>query len=515
MDNNIYQWYYRGSLKSCNYKCSYCPFSKNPESSKEELKKDEECLVKFVSYLTDRIAAGNGKCAVQIVPYGEALVHGYYWRELARLSSNPGIEACGAQTNLSFDIDKMTGIFLKNNGDLKKARLWCTFHPQMVTAGRFISQCKKLSEYGILYCAGVVGEPSHINGIRYLRERLPDDVYLFINKMDGLKRRYTQEEIQAFSEIDEYFETGLRHHKADINKCRGICFVEADNTKKRCNICLPGKDGIICTRKECSCYLSYCNQSVPELIFFNPYPAFRIPHYPEAVFFDIDGTLINPGDKVIPGKTAGWLEKLASHSRLFLVTSRPYNNAMAKLSRVKGLLSGGVFAHGGMCRINIKPDKTSAGKKIYEKIFPLEYPGTAFLKENASKYGYKVYIYSKKGKSGNNVNIYKITLSFNRHKDIRQSGMDGHLKSVADKLGLTGKDLNIIYGDGCIQVIGSNAGKKEGVSWICSKMGYKDNEIAVFGNSYNDIPMLKGYGFSVAVNADAETRQAAKYSLTT
>ena len=26
---------YRGSLKSCNYHCSYCPFSKHPQSMRE------------------------------------------------------------------------------------------------------------------------------------------------------------------------------------------------------------------------------------------------------------------------------------------------------------------------------------------------------------------------------------------------------------------------------------------------------------------------------------------------
>ena len=29
---------YRGALKSCNYRCGYCPFSKHPQSERELLK---------------------------------------------------------------------------------------------------------------------------------------------------------------------------------------------------------------------------------------------------------------------------------------------------------------------------------------------------------------------------------------------------------------------------------------------------------------------------------------------
>ena len=280
MVQDIRQWYYRGSLDSCNYSCSYCPFSKKPKCTRDELLKDEKSLVKFVDTVINKTEETKKKCAVQIVPYGEALVHKYYWRELARLTCSPYIEAAGAQTNLSFDIDCMAGEFLANKGELAKLRLWCTFHPQMVTMDRFLQQCSRLSRHGILYCAGTVGVPGQAGDIRRLRERLPEDVYLWINKMDGLKRRYTEEENRMFSGIDEYFETGLKHYKADTSKCADSLFMEADGSVRRCNTCIPGKDGTVCTKKECSCYLSYCNQQVPELVFFNPYPAFRIPHYP-------------------------------------------------------------------------------------------------------------------------------------------------------------------------------------------------------------------------------------------
>ena len=100
------QWYYRGSLKSCNYACEYCPFSKKPAST-QELEQDERQMVRFV----DTLCGMDGQtCAVQIVPYGEALIHEYYWREMARLSRQEHIELVGAQTNGSFHVEHMLAL---------------------------------------------------------------------------------------------------------------------------------------------------------------------------------------------------------------------------------------------------------------------------------------------------------------------------------------------------------------------------------------------------------------------
>lgn len=503
--NGIHQWYYRGCLYSCNYSCTYCPFSKRPYANREELAKDEECLTRFVSSLMEKTEEDKEKCAVQIVPYGEAMVHKYYWRELARLSCSSYIEAAGIQTNLSFNIDCMVRVFEENNGDLGKLRLWCTFHPQMVTDEQFLGQCRKLSSYGILYCAGTVGVPSQAESIRYIREHLPDNVYLWVNKMDGMGRRYTKEEIKEFTEIDEYFETGLRHYKADASKCTGSLFVEADGSVKQCNICIPGKDGNLCTRKECSCYLSYCNQQIPELVFFNPYPAFRIPHYKKAVFFDVDGTLLCNGEDVITDRTKELLYRLAAHSRIFLATSLPYKDAIRKTAPVKDIISGGAFAHGGICIIH---GETST---LHKKIFPLKYKDTGMLKKNAGRYGYSVYTYASED------TVYKITLSFNGR--IPHEKRDMAVASAAGGLGLLDKDycakenINVIIEDGCIQIISIMAGKKEGIMHICNKMGYKPEDIAVFGNSASDIPVFKESGFSVAVNAGMEAGQAADYCI--
>ena len=76
---------YRGSLKSCNYRCSYCPFSKKPLSEKE-LEKDREQWNTFTgTFRANSRRLGTG--ALMVVPYGEALIHSWYWEGMAHILS--------------------------------------------------------------------------------------------------------------------------------------------------------------------------------------------------------------------------------------------------------------------------------------------------------------------------------------------------------------------------------------------------------------------------------------------
>ena len=255
--------------------------------------------------------------------------------------------------------------------------------------------------------------------------------------------------------------------------------------------------------------MSYCNQQVPELVFFNPYPAFRIPHYPEAVFFDVDGTLLGSRDRIITENTVKWLKRLSAHSRIFLATSLPYRDALRKTAPAADIISGGVFAHGGICVTN------KGNGTLHKKIYPLKYKETDALKENAGRYGYNMHIYSGRQEGSTEKEIYKITLSPRNINKIPARIRDKKAEAVAGELGLLDKDagVNVIIEDGCIQLISTMAGKREGILHICNIMGYKPEETAVFGNSRSDIPMLKESGFSVAVNAGRDARQAADYCI--
>lgn len=284
---------YRGNLKSCNYHCSYCPFSKHPINARE-LEKDRGQWLSFVKAFTEK-SCPLGIRAFMAVPYGEALIHPWYWEGLAHISACPHIDAAGAQTNLSFPIQESLSHFDRCGGNRKKLRLWATFHPEMTTAETFARRCGALARGGISLCAGAVGVPENIGLLQSLREKLPETIYLWVNKMDGLKRPYSKGELDAFSEIDPYFLQELTPVPAHKDKCRGRIFVEGNGRLRTCNIsgALDMDWSALCTslqipeprcgRRICSCYLAYAGRSdfVNQTV-FGPYPLLRIPRKEQA-----------------------------------------------------------------------------------------------------------------------------------------------------------------------------------------------------------------------------------------
>ncbi len=300
---------YRGILDSCNYSCSYCPFSKRPHSPKKEAK-DRLCL----SRLLEQLKKETERFTFQIVPYGEALIHTYYWEFLAELSRLETVKAVGCQTNASFPAKKMIALFLKT-GDISKLRLWCTFHPSMTSVESFCRQISLLKNYGISLCAGAVADPSRKDALSRFKASLPKDIYFWLNQMDGKRQPYSPEDRAFFESIDPFFLLEETPFPSDPSRCQAEfspdgtlnhIFIKANGDIYACILsktCLgnlygqehisdllppgnqktenlpekPSKKAFQCPRF-CHCFLAYQNLSaaIPELAFFAPYPSFRI-----------------------------------------------------------------------------------------------------------------------------------------------------------------------------------------------------------------------------------------------
>lgn len=493
--NGIRQIYYRGSLNFCNYSCPYCPFSKNRKTFRQ-LERDQAEWFRFVRKIEEDDFHG----AIQIVPYGEALIHEYYWEGLAKLSRCSGVQAVGTQSNFSFPADKMLHIFEAFGGRKEKLRLWGTFHPDMTSVEAFLKQCSALQENGILFCVGGVGVPENLDVLKKLRRGLDDGIYMWLNKMDGLGRKYSADEVRAFLELDEYFAMELRHFPAEEKACAESLFVEGDGTIRPCNLChkkrgniytnglddLPPKE---CTRTFCDCFLSYGSRTDrDELLFFQPYPAFRIPSYKKAVFFDVDGTLVPEGKGEISEETAHRLRRLARHSRLFLATSLPYETAMRKVKRAASVIEGGIFANGARVRVG-----------EWEKLVPLEVSWLSQVEAKKREYGFRIKTYRK----GNIV--YKLTLTFPR----KNSGV-----WCVPEEWEQDSSCQTVWEGNRMEITAAGTGKLEGLCLICGHIGVSFDEIAVFGNAENDIEMLSAVSFSVAAPGSGEAvKKAAGYVL--
>ena len=274
---------YRGNLKSCNYRCSYCPFAKH-RALPVEMEKDRQSFVRFCDSIEKRVQTFSIG-AVFIAPYGEATIHHWYWEGLSRLAEMPEIDRVGMQTNLSFSVEER----LKGFAYAHKLCIWATFHPEMTTVDEFVSKCHQLVKNNVMVCAGAVGVPENLPLLRELREKLSPVVYLWINKMDGLKRNYRLGEIEAFVQLDPFFAYELKHPDAAVQMCADRCFVEADGKIHTCNISrtkdMNWYDGSekdifepVCGRKRCTCYLAYGGRVDFALRhIFGEYPIYRIP----------------------------------------------------------------------------------------------------------------------------------------------------------------------------------------------------------------------------------------------
>ena len=268
--------YYRGLLRSCNYRCPYCPFGKRGPS-KARLDRDAAALSRFCGK-----AAGLGPdLSIMLAPWGEALIHGYYWEALARLCGYANVSQAACQTNASFSAEEFSR---RLSGCRGKLRLWCSFHPSQTSLDAFLARCIPLYEQGFSLCAGAAGDPANAALIAELRRRLPPEIHVWINAMEGMKRPYTEEEKAAFTRIDPYFPLETASRPADTAKCcagQRAFFIKGNGDIFACNISgiklgnlykepssfpPPPRCYAICRARYCRCYLAYVNRTdIPEL----------------------------------------------------------------------------------------------------------------------------------------------------------------------------------------------------------------------------------------------------------
>lgn len=537
---------YRGSLKSCNYRCGYCPFSKHRGTARE-YERDREQWLRFVESLGGRREgeAGSGEAfgagnppgsglpvgavdppgsglpveavnppgsglpagavnrpeeglsvgAVMVAPYGEALIHGWYWQGLGLLSSMDNLDCVGAQTNLSFSAEESLAQYRMAGGRTEKLRLWATFHPEMTSPGSFAQKCRQILKEGVEICAGAVGVPENLEIIRCLRMELPEEIYLWINKMDGLGRSYTEEETKNFQEIDPFFGRELEMAEADERQCQNRIFVEADGKVRRCNISRTLGKGWYersggaalrqmlsaqerCGRKLCSCYLAYGGrQDVMNHIFFGAYPLFRIPRKVRAAFLDIQGTLIPRGQKEVSRFARSDLELAARMGiKLFFATTLPVEEARKRCRPVWQLFSGGVFLGGGHVILG----------EEREMICPLDRRWIPVLRQEAGKFGARMLAYERGGQ------VCKLTLLRPGHRPWKEEEIQEVSESCRKYAHgkCTGDGIRLFSEDACLQAVAPKTSKAEGAKTLCKWLGICPQEAAAAGDSEEDQEMM-------------------------
>lgn len=253
---------YRGSLTSCNYSCSYCPFAKTANSV-EELKRDEGQLNRFADWVEEQ---GNKTIRILITPWGEALGHAYYRRALVRLSRMPNVRRVSIQTNLSAPVCDLA------DARLDSLALWTTYHPGQTTLARFAAKSGALRQAGVRHSVGCVGLREHLDAIEALRGSIDPGVYVWVNAYKRWADYYSPEEERRLTSVDPYFHWNLQRHPSLGKPCAAghtVFAVDGDGNARRCHF-VPETIGNIyhgdfseclkprnCVARDCGCHIGY------------------------------------------------------------------------------------------------------------------------------------------------------------------------------------------------------------------------------------------------------------------
>jgi len=476
---------YRGLLGGCNYSCPYCPFAKRRDSP-NVLQADREALSGFVR----RVGELDRPVSILITPYGEALIHPHYWDAMAALSRMPQVVAVGCQTNASFPLEWAEGFTAK--GDPSKLRLWCSFHPGQTTVDAFTNTCLSLTALGIGISPGAVGAPKNLPQIQALRQALPPADYLWINRMDGLRRPYTREEERAFTAIDPLFPLELARPKSDPSRCTGgrsHLFIEGLGESRSCVISRDNLGALTggqahtpsCASSRCWCYLAYCcREDIPLLRFMGQGRLFRrFEQRVPAVFLDVDGTLTDRAGQ-IPATHIHAVERMAQGGRpIMLATALPFEDARRRCRSIWRWIAGGAFSNGADLR------HFDSG---FHKVIPVDTGIPAALSSARHR------IYEAKGQP------CKIIL-----------------RSTRDEYGQIKPSLShyhAVFEDGKISLTHSRATKLSGIGSLCQALSLDKAHCVVAGNGEGDAEMFSAFPLSVAVpGSDTPAVEAAALSL--
>lgn len=252
---------YRGSLSSCNYACTYCPFAKT-KNTRAELQADQAQLVRFV----DWVEVQAREIGILFTPWGEGLIRRYYQEQIARLSHMTNVHRVSIQTNLTCTLKWVDAC------NLEKVALWTTYHPTQIEMPAFLDKCHALYEKGMRFSVGVVGFKEAFEDIAQMRELLPDDVYLWVNAYKREPHYYTEEDLRHIEQIDPLFRYNTRYHWSKQASCHAgdsMFTVDEHGDARRCHFIKDVIGNIYdddfesnlyrrpCQNERCGCHIGY------------------------------------------------------------------------------------------------------------------------------------------------------------------------------------------------------------------------------------------------------------------
>jgi Cof subfamily protein (haloacid dehalogenase superfamily) len=246
----------------------------------------------------------------------------------------------------------------------------------------------------------------------------------------------------------------------------------------------------------------------------------------KALFFDLDGTLLT-SSRELSDKTKIALKACKERGiKLFTATARP--PLLAKMldfitEEDEFIWDGGIFYNGGCICFNNEKIYTflheQAVIRSVDVIKPYKEVNLAIQMENerhSFRYGLTDEDYKLWGVNNDEL-IFFEDLKYKNVVKIFVFSSLSLLPDLCDELIDNVGDAANVYLTGRgdfrgIEIVDKKINKKLAIDKLISMCGINHDEVAVFGDDFNDIEMLKGFKHSVAMgNACDEVKSCAGY----
>ena len=242
------------------------------------------------------------------------------------------------------------------------------------------------------------------------------------------------------------------------------------------------------------------------------------------IAMDLDGTLTND-QKIITKETLDCLMDLQEQgARLILASARPSPGLLKECRILNMPAHGGILMSYNGGRIV----EAETGKVLYETAIPLDtakwvlkkledYPVTVILDDGKQFYvtdpnGYKVeYECWNNGMTCTQVDNLADFIHFEPVKFL-MSVQPSEIKDVQEQIAAWLPEELVVVQTAAfyLEIIPAAINKGEGLRQICRITGIPIEEAIAFGDSENDIPMLRAAGTGAAMgNADQAVKEAA------
>lgn len=233
----------------------------------------------------------------------------------------------------------------------------------------------------------------------------------------------------------------------------------------------------------------------------------------QILFFDIDGTLVNPRTGRISDKTRAALNRLREKGRkLFIATGRP----PASLPDLTGIhFDGFITVNGSLCYtaeevIYHTPLRPEAVRKVIQNAAALGRPVTVATQEGLSANGWDQDLADYYRLAG-----LELTVDENFEEACREDVYQmmlgcreaDHPAIIRDA---EGADITFSW-DRAADVIPAGSGKAAAIRKVLAFYQLKPAQAMAFGDGFNDIEMLRTVGTGVAMgNADPRVQAIAR-----